>query len=193
MDICGSYKALPHPHFGQSDHISLLLRLPGECHQSRGLYIISDITHQKLSWWCGDHRDNKIIPQTESRDEWGPCPEPKKLPFGQEKHTAPPEWDWKLASRRQSGGTGERPQHQQHQRRDGQYRTSQATKAGAAPSCVRPRCQMSLTPFILALISSTKSQLSSLLCFRGPATVSIHSGCEKNPAESEYKLSSGVW
>ncbi len=45
-----------------------------------------------------------------------------------------------------SGETGERPQHQQHQ-----SKTSQATKAGAPPSCVRPCCQTSLSPLMFAL------------------------------------------
>ncbi len=31
---------------------------------------ISDIIHQQMCWWCGDHEDNKIIPQPESLDEW---------------------------------------------------------------------------------------------------------------------------
>ncbi len=34
---------------------------PGE-QQSWEIYIISDIIHQQMCWWYGDHKDNKIIP-----------------------------------------------------------------------------------------------------------------------------------
>ena len=44
-----------------------------------------------------------------------------------------------------------------------QFKISQATKTETPPSCVRPCCRMSWAHFIIALISSTKTQLSSLL------------------------------
>ncbi len=92
----------------------------------------------------------------------------EKLPYGQEtrKHTTLPERDWMLSSRRQSEEIRRRRDLITNNTKDGQSRTSQATKAGAPPSCVRPSCKMSLTSFMLALISSTKSQLSSLLCLQ---------------------------
>ncbi len=45
----------------------------------------------------------------------------------------------------------------------------------------------SLTTFMLALICSTKSQLSSLLCLQMTGCCQYPQRCEKNPAESEYE------
>ncbi len=129
---------------------------------------------------------NKIIPQPESLDEWrdgGPIQSLVRWQ-GSIQHTI--EQDWKLASRRQSRDI----------RRDwrktstpttpkicGKWsKPSHATKAGARP-CVRPRCQMSLIHFMLALISSTSISCQIYSASRRVANV-IHSGCEKNPAES---------
>ncbi len=56
---------------------------------------------------------------------------------------------------------GERSQHHQHQRCARQSRTLQAYKSGAPTSCVSRRCQMSLTPYMLPLISSTKAVKST--------------------------------
>ncbi len=68
-------------------------------------------------------------------------------------------------------------------------RTSEATKAGVPPSCVRPCCQMSLTPFMLALISSTKNKESAVKSIPPPDDwpLSISTGCKTNPDESEYE------
>ncbi len=67
----------------------------------------SDIIHQLMCWWRGDHKD-KIIPQPEGLDEQrgeGPIQSQKCCLFGQEsrKPITQPEWEWKLASRRWSG------------------------------------------------------------------------------------------
>ncbi len=69
-----------------------------------------DMTHWWRCSWCGEHKDNRIISQPESLDEWriwGFIQTFNRLPFGQvtKKHAT---------SRVKE--VGERPQHQSHQR-----------------------------------------------------------------------------
>lgn len=64
-----------------------------------------------------------------------------------------------------TGGTSNLGRHQRYVASHPDHHRLQ--KEGTRPSCVRPRCQMILTHFVLALIFSTKSQLSGLLRLRG--------------------------
>ncbi len=118
----------------------------------------------------------KIIPKPESLDEWrteGPIQSQKSClsvsrQRGIQHHQSQTESCMKEAKRR----------NQERLERDlntnntkdmwKAIQTITGYKSRSAPlsSCVRPRCQVSLTPFTLALISSTKSQLSSLLCLQ---------------------------
>lgn len=89
-------------------------------------------------------------------DKWTTAlsPEPQPPP---RKHTALPEQDWKLASRRQSEDISRDRTPTTPKIWGRRSRPSQTTNGGAPPSCVRPRCPMTFTAFMLSSLSSTNS------------------------------------
>ncbi len=85
LNISGSYKTLPRPHFGQSDRISLPIlhsysqlikrvkdgsEMPPPSRTTSILTSIQHINYIHYSSKCVDDKDNKIIQQPESLDDW---------------------------------------------------------------------------------------------------------------------------
>ncbi len=87
-------------------------------HQYWGMYIISDIVHQQMRWWCGGHIDSKIISQPESLDEWrskGSNQSQKScLSVRRQGNIQYCQSETKVGIKETSAETEERPQHQQH-------------------------------------------------------------------------------
>ena len=91
---------------------------------------------------------------------------PKMMPFSQatRKHTILPEQDWKLASRRQRGDIGRDQKGTSRTTplkiRGRWCKMSQASGAGAPPSCMKRRCRMDISCSCLAPSPSEDQPLS---------------------------------
>ena len=171
-NIPGSYEDLPRPHFGTSD----------KTFPTSSAYVLPADQQLQHPYRCRWHHDNGEMRALSRAKK---C----RLLALVVAFTAPPEQDWKLTSRRQRGDSS----------RDwrGTSKPTVLKICGKDPKyhrLLKQQCPIMCDTTSLDELNTFYAGFDSqrLGCevysiSKGMTTVSNHRGCEKNPAESEYK------